>query len=45
MLFYNKLNEKGKMKEIVEKMKKVGPMIKDPVLKKRFDEMIKNSPV
>lgn len=45
MLFYNKMNEKEKMKETVERMKKVGPMIKDPVLKKRFDEMIKNSPV
>ncbi|MGM0642069.1 MAG: tetratricopeptide repeat protein [Thermotogota bacterium] len=45
MLFYNKQNEKDKMKETIERMKKVGPMIKDPVLKKRFDEMIKNSPV
>ncbi len=45
MLFYNKQNKKDKMKETVERMKSVGPMIKDPVLKKRFDEMIKNSPV
>jgi hypothetical protein len=39
------MNEKEKMKETVERMKKIGPIIKDPMLKKRFDEMIKNSPV